>query len=101
MPRAPDGRPKKLLLDDRQDRSQPAIVRATAYAELAATCRPLVSEVQQGLHDDDEIVRLGALRGLAGSPPSSAGVSRATADRPGARRAHGGSLLSRAVPTRA
>ncbi len=60
---------KNLLLATAQDRSQPAIGRATAYAELADYLSPnLVSEVQKGLHDEDEIVRLGALRGLAGVP---------------------------------
>jgi tetratricopeptide (TPR) repeat protein len=58
---------KNLLLAIAEDRSQPGIGRATAYAELADYLSPnLVSEVQKGLHDEDELVRLGALRGLAG-----------------------------------
>jgi predicted CXXCH cytochrome family protein len=60
---------KNLLLATAQDPAQPAIGRATAYAELAGYLSPnLVSEVQKGLHDDNELVRLGALRGLAGAP---------------------------------
>jgi len=60
---------KNLLLAMAQDRGQPAIGRATAYAELAAYLSPsLVSEVQKGLRDASELVRLGALRGLAGIP---------------------------------
>ena len=60
---------KNLLLAAAQDATQPAIGRATAYAELAPYLSSnLVSEVQKGLHDSDELVRVGALRGLAGVP---------------------------------
>jgi predicted CXXCH cytochrome family protein len=56
---------KDLLLAIARDRGQPAIGRATAYAELGAYLSPSVaSEVQKGLHDGSELVRLGALRGL-------------------------------------
>jgi predicted CXXCH cytochrome family protein len=58
---------KNLLLAVAGDRSQPAIGRATAYAELAGYLSPsLVSEVAKGLHDPSELVRLGALHALAG-----------------------------------
>jgi tetratricopeptide (TPR) repeat protein len=60
---------KNLLLALAQDREQPAIGRATTYAELAPYLTPsLFSEVQKGLRDESELVRLGALRGLAGMP---------------------------------
>lgn len=58
---------KNLLLAVAGDRAQPAIGRATAYAELAGYLSPnLVSEAAKGLHDDSELVRLGALGALAG-----------------------------------
>ncbi len=61
---------KNLLFGTAQDAGQPAIGRATAYAELAAYLTPsLVSEMQKGLHDPSELVRIGALRGLASVPP--------------------------------
>jgi predicted CXXCH cytochrome family protein len=59
----------KLLFAVAQDRTQPAIGRATAYAELAAYLPPILfSDVQKGLHDDSELVRIGALRGLSAMP---------------------------------
>ena len=70
MPRAPArSRPRISCLASRRTPTQPAIGRATAYAELAEYLSPnLFSEVQKGLHDSDELVRLGALHGLAGVP---------------------------------
>ena len=60
---------KNLLLQVASDPSQPAIARATAYAEMAAYLTPsLTSEVQRGLYDKDPLVRLGALQGLSGIP---------------------------------
>jgi predicted CXXCH cytochrome family protein len=60
---------KNLLMQVAAEPSQPAIARATAYAEMAAYLTPsLVSEVQRGLYDKDPLVRLGALQGLAGVP---------------------------------
>ena len=60
---------KNLLLAVANDRTQPAIARATAYAEMAPYLSSnLVSEVQKGLHDENVLVRLGALRGLGQLP---------------------------------
>jgi tetratricopeptide (TPR) repeat protein len=60
---------KNLLLALAQDSGQPAIGRATAYAELAPYLTPsLFSEAQKGLRDENELVRLGALRALSGVP---------------------------------
>jgi hypothetical protein len=60
---------KNLLLAIAQDGAQPAIGRATAYAELALYLTPsLFSEAQKGWRNESELVRLGALRGLAGMP---------------------------------
>jgi Tfp pilus assembly protein PilF len=60
---------KNLLFAVAEDRGQPAIGRATAYAELSAYVSPsLLPELRKGLHDDSELVRIGALRGLASLP---------------------------------
>lgn len=53
------------------DTGQPAIARATAYAELARYYSPsYVSVLRRGLTESDPLVRLGALRGLDAVAPA-------------------------------
>jgi Flp pilus assembly protein TadD len=53
-----------------QQRSQPAIARANALAELRRYLSPKsMAVVQEGLRDNDALVRLGALRALEGIDP--------------------------------
>lgn len=60
----------RLLRELAADKVQPAIARATAAAELAPYLTPsIAAELQRGLADPDPLVRLGALRGLAGLAP--------------------------------
>jgi len=55
----------RLLRQLAADPGQPAITRATAYAELARYFSPSYASVlRRGLTDADPLVRLGALRGL-------------------------------------
>jgi tetratricopeptide (TPR) repeat protein len=59
----------RLLQQIASDKAQPAIARATALAELADHLTPQVANtLLPALNDSDGLVRLGALRGLAGAP---------------------------------
>ncbi len=52
------------------DTTQPAIVRATAFSEMEAGSSPqTIRLLEQGLRDQDALVRLGALQPLADAPP--------------------------------
>jgi predicted CXXCH cytochrome family protein len=54
------------------DSTQPAIVRATAFAEInAPTSRTTLETLAQGLRDSNALVRLGALQSLANAPPDA------------------------------
>jgi len=65
---APDAERRLAQLAAGQD--QPAIVRATALAELHRYLSPKsLAVVQQGLQDADPLVRLGALSALEAAPP--------------------------------
>ena len=60
----------QLLQQIADSAAQPAIVRATALAELAPyLANSLVATIDRALHDPDPLVRIGALEGLQLLPP--------------------------------
>jgi len=67
---APGARGKLLTLID--DKTQPAIVRATAIARLGRWMTPsMFPAVTRALNDPDAVVRLAAVEALAGTDPAT------------------------------
>jgi predicted CXXCH cytochrome family protein len=58
----------QLLAKVVQDKNEPAIARATAYAEFASIPAVNADLLTAGLSDRDPLVRIGALRGLSAVP---------------------------------
>ena len=60
---------QQRLMELALNTNQPVIARATAYSELAApSSQQALMVLQQGLNDEQPLVRLGALNALVGAP---------------------------------